>query len=190
MASYNGEKDLPKLKLTISKRTRNTRTYECIELESSAEDENIVVDLQQGAENEMIQELPPVEETKEEAQLTETPKKDTTPKINTRNATYANVVRNTPIRNAPITARDSGTTSYNTPNLSTPNLVIPTLNLPCLPSFTAVKPTPSTGFGNLNGKDLENIVAKTYNEIISWRKKLFMLPAGNAAKQFINELYF
>ena len=52
---------------------------------------------------------------------------------------------------------------------------------PNLPTFKPIKRHPGTITARNNGEDI-------YNEITQWRKNIFKLPSGKAAKSFITEL--
>ena len=60
--------------------------------------------------------------------------------------------------------------------------------LPNLPSFDPVRPYLTKNFSNLSGEEFSKLVDNVYNEITQWRKNLFKLPSGKAAKSFIIEL--
>ena len=50
-------------------------------------------------------------------------------------------------------------------------------------------PLPDLLFGQLNGhQEISDRLDKTYCEIVSWQKNLFMLPRGKAARDFLTEL--
>ena len=55
---------------------------------------------------------------------------------------------------------------------------------PNLPPYTSASSVVKSTTNNPNGYELDEIV----DEIVQWRKKLFKLPSGNAAKMFIREL--
>ena len=62
---------------------------------------------------------------------------------------------------------------------------------PYLPSFTkAVNLTPNRNINGIPGDVFETQINKANNEIIKWRKNIFMLPSGKAGKAFIRELYY
>ena len=49
---------------------------------------------------------------------------------------------------------------------------------------------PKKGHNNLSGAAFAELVSKAYNEVIFWKKNIFMLPQGKASKSFISELAF
>ena len=62
---------------------------------------------------------------------------------------------------------------------------------PYLPSFTtAVNLTPDLNINGIPGDVYETQINNAYNEIIKWRKNIFMLPSGKAGKAFIRELSY
>ena len=62
---------------------------------------------------------------------------------------------------------------------------------PNLPAYPEVKQlAPEQIVHNLPGDIFEEQINAAYDEVIFWRKNLFMLPAGKAAKNFIRELTF
>ena len=62
---------------------------------------------------------------------------------------------------------------------------------PYLPSFTtAVNLTPDLDINGIPGDFYETQINNAYNEIIKWRKNIFMLPSGKAGKAFIRELSY
>jgi hypothetical protein len=40
----------------------------------------------------------------------------------------------------------------------------------------------------MNGKEFSETITSIYNEIVKWRKNLFMIPTGKASKEFLTEL--
>ena len=62
---------------------------------------------------------------------------------------------------------------------------------PYLPSFTtAVNLTPDLNINSIPGDVYETQINNAYDEIIKWRKNIFMLPSGKAGKAFIRELSY
>ena len=58
---------------------------------------------------------------------------------------------------------------------------------PYLPSFTtAVNLAPDLNINGITGDVYETEINNAFNEIIKWRKNIFMLPSGKAGKAFIN----
>ena len=57
-----------------------------------------------------------------------------------------------------------------------------------LPNHPTVNLAPSTDYHNRTGAGFFRTVSNTYEAIVKWRKNLFKLPSGRAAKDFINEL--
>ena len=47
---------------------------------------------------------------------------------------------------------------------------------------------PQRDINGIRGEDFITAINNAYNEIFKWRKNLFKLPSGNAAKKFVNEL--
>ena len=59
--------------------------------------------------------------------------------------------------------------------------------VPNLPSyFESTKPRFS--YHDIPGETFANLINDLCNEIVTWKKNLFKLPTGNAAKAFIKEL--
>ena len=62
---------------------------------------------------------------------------------------------------------------------------------PNLPSYKRCNEiTSSVTINNTPGDQFEHLINSAYNETIFWRKNLFMLPSGKAAKSLIKELTF
>ena len=62
---------------------------------------------------------------------------------------------------------------------------------PYLPSFTpAVSLTHDLSINGIPGDVYETQINNAYNEIIKWRKNIFMLSSGKAGKAFICELSY
>ena len=57
-----------------------------------------------------------------------------------------------------------------------------------LPAFEKVDHAPKCRWNHLSGTEFSKLIDAIYNETVKWRKNLFKLPSGNAAKQFISEL--
>ena len=56
---------------------------------------------------------------------------------------------------------------------------------PNLPSFEPTKNFPVSALNGLCGAEFAESIHSIYEEIIQWRKNLFKLPTGKAAKTFI-----
>ena len=66
-----------------------------------------------------------------------------------------------------------------------------TIITPNLPSYKRCNEiTSSVTINNTPGDRFEHLINSAYNETIFWRKNLFMLPSGKAAKSLIKELTF
>jgi len=48
----------------------------------------------------------------------------------------------------------------------------------------------SVTFNNLSSSDFSTYINKGYDEVLKWRKNIFKIPSGKAAKEFISELTF
>ena len=59
---------------------------------------------------------------------------------------------------------------------------------PDLPLHNKVNLIPNSDINYTTGGVFTNTIQSAYNEIIHWRKNLFKLPSGKAAKLFITEL--
>ena len=59
-----------------------------------------------------------------------------------------------------------------------------------LPPYIQIDPVPPSQHNNLEGKEFAEAINKAYNEVIFWKKNLFMLPNGKPSKKFIRELSF
>ena len=57
-------------------------------------------------------------------------------------------------------------------------------NLPNYPEST----NPRFSYHDIPGETFSNLINDLYNEIVTWKKNLFKLPTGSAAKAFIKEL--
>ena len=57
-----------------------------------------------------------------------------------------------------------------------------------LPLYTNASSVVKSSTNSLNGHEFVEIIHRVYDEIVQWRKNLFKLPSGNAAKMFIREL--
>ena len=62
--------------------------------------------------------------------------------------------------------------------------------IPHLPNFKPAAITPSSEHNGVQTELFEKLICNAYDEVIFWRKNLFMLPSGKASKQFIRELTF
>ena len=56
-----------------------------------------------------------------------------------------------------------------------------------LPDFDSAA-EPTFRWGRLDGKDFAHTVHCAYNEIVHWRRNVFMVPSGKTGKAFIKEL--
>ena len=57
-------------------------------------------------------------------------------------------------------------------------------NLPNYPESTKSR----FSYHDIPGETFANLINDLYNEIVTWKKNLFKVPTGNAAKAFIKEL--
>ena len=57
-----------------------------------------------------------------------------------------------------------------------------------LPVYSRVEITPQSGCNNRNGADFSQAVSCAYEQIVKWKKNMFKLPSGKAAKEFICEM--
>ena len=65
------------------------------------------------------------------------------------------------------------------------------VNTPNLPQYTSNSPLlPNSEVNTIPGDVFEKLINSAYDEILFWRKNLFLLPFGKSAKAFINELSF
>ena len=62
----------------------------------------------------------------------------------------------------------------------------PTIIMPDIPSYQKVDIIPKSQVNGHEGADFTTLINDVYNKIIKWRKNLFKLPTGNAAKAFIS----
>ena len=56
---------------------------------------------------------------------------------------------------------------------------------PNLPSYQKVKLVPDRKYNTLDGNELVEIINKLYDDVITWRKISFLVPAGNLGKDLI-----
>ena len=59
---------------------------------------------------------------------------------------------------------------------------------PNLPPYTNASSVVKFNANNINGYEFVETIQGVYDEIVQWRKNLFNLPSGNAAKMFIQKL--
>ena len=59
---------------------------------------------------------------------------------------------------------------------------------PNLPSYTNASSIVKSTTNSLNGHEFVETIHRVYDEIVQWRKDLFKLSSGNAAKIFIRKL--
>ena len=59
---------------------------------------------------------------------------------------------------------------------------------PNLPPYTNAPSIVKSTTNSLNGREFVETIHVVYDEIVQWRKNLFKLHSGNAAKMFIREL--
>ena len=59
---------------------------------------------------------------------------------------------------------------------------------PNLPSFTPVNPIPTQDYNNVSGAEFAASINAIYEEIITWRKNLFLLPSGQHGRRMIKLL--
>ena len=50
--------------------------------------------------------------------------------------------------------------------------------------------TPSYTWGNYNSNEVENTIERIYEEIVYWRRNLFMLPFGKVGKKYIDQINY
>ena len=58
---------------------------------------------------------------------------------------------------------------------------------PALPGFVAVNVTPNKDYKHIPAADFTEQIQKIYEDTIKWRKNTFLLPSGQAGKDFIND---
>ena len=68
-----------------------------------------------------------------------------------------------------------------------PESIKPALK-PSLPVFSVVDRIPDKQCYGIGPNEFVTLIDNAYDEIVQWRKNLFKLPSGNAAKEFIAEL--
>ena len=56
-----------------------------------------------------------------------------------------------------------------------------------LPDYTPVVP-PKFRWGNIDGAEFARAIRMAYDEVAHWRRNVFLLPTGNAGKEFVREL--
>ena len=56
---------------------------------------------------------------------------------------------------------------------------------PNLPSYQKEKLVPDRKYNTLDGNELVEIINKVYDDVITWRKNLFLVPTGKLGKDFI-----
>ncbi len=61
------------------------------------------------------------------------------------------------------------------------------LTLSALPDFIPAA-EPNFNWGSFSGEDLMHAMREAYDELVYWRRNVFMVPSGNVGKQFIREL--
>ena len=57
-----------------------------------------------------------------------------------------------------------------------------------LPLYTNTSSVVKSSTNSLNGHEFVETIHRVYEEIVQWRKNLFKLPSGSAAKMFRREL--
>ena len=57
-----------------------------------------------------------------------------------------------------------------------------------LPPFTEVATVPNTNYNNITPEEFVSSINKVYEEMMSWKKNLFLLPSGIAGRNFIKLL--
>ena len=70
---------------------------------------------------------------------------------------------------------------------STVSPVVPITIKVINPIVSNVVQNDSPVWGSLSSADLHQIVNAVYDEIVYWRKNLFMLPSGSAGKEYVCE---
>ena len=62
--------------------------------------------------------------------------------------------------------------------------------VPPVPNETALpdRPPPAPVWGQMTAIEVKRSVDKIYNEIVYWRRNVFLLPSGSAGKNFVNEM--
>lgn len=61
-------------------------------------------------------------------------------------------------------------------------------NEPFLPDFQEIDIIPARPCNSIDGQVFASNIADIYNECVKWRKNLFKLPSGGAAKEFVKEI--
>ena len=59
-----------------------------------------------------------------------------------------------------------------------------------LPAYEPLPKVPTLPHNNLDGKTFVELIDKAYNEIVKWKKNLFLVPTGNKGKELISELAY
>ena len=57
-----------------------------------------------------------------------------------------------------------------------------------LPEFAKIDIVPRSSWNEINGHEFAKCISEIYDESVKWRKNLFKLPSGAAAKEFVTEL--
>jgi len=57
-----------------------------------------------------------------------------------------------------------------------------------LPSFSEMSPPSFSWNGTIEGSAFVNRVTTAYDEVVRWRRNLFVVPFGNVGKEFMEEL--
>ena len=57
-----------------------------------------------------------------------------------------------------------------------------------LPSFEIAKPSELLHFDGFSGESAVTAWKKVYDEIVRWRRNIFLLPSGQAGKSFLEEM--
>ena len=62
--------------------------------------------------------------------------------------------------------------------------------VPPVPNETALpdRPPPAPVWGQMTAIEVKRSVDKIYDEIVYWRRNVFLLPSGSAGKNFVNEM--
>ena len=81
---------------------------------------------------------------------------------------YDNIAEETNTTTLPVTCRS-------TANTITENL----------PTFTVISNVPNTPYNNMLPEEFTTLIARIYEEMMIWRKKLFLVPSGRVGKAFI-----
>ena len=57
-----------------------------------------------------------------------------------------------------------------------------------LPAYTPVEKHPGSTYNNLEPEEFVDLIEQVYESMVTWRKNLFLLPSGNAGKNFVRLL--